>query len=100
MDWAETSRLSQILAADPSSAIAAALLGWEHPVSQEFMALKALHDRTLDAHFKRPQTGYLPAPWDRPVRHGETSLSRAEVLSVLAAERGLPDNWTEGGRRD
>lgn len=98
-DWGEACRLASVLLRDPSSALAASVAGWPHPVTREWVALKALYDRFLDVHAKRP--AYMPAPWDPPPPvYGTTDMNREQVLAVLATQRGLPDNWTTGGGRE
>lgn len=91
-DWGESSRLLSVLVCDPSSAVAAAVAGWAHPVTREWVALKAVHDRYVDGTFKAPRALHLAAPWDpEPTRHGRTDLTREQVLEILATQRGLPD---------
>lgn len=90
MSWGECLRLTVVLAGDPSSHVGAALAGWPHPVTREWLALKALHDKFVQTKFRKPYP-FLPAPWDaKPRRIGGTSLTREEVLAAIAAQRALP----------
>lgn len=86
MSWGEAVRLTQILADDPASRIAAALSGHKRPWTYEWAALVDLFDLTQNAHrFKNPKP--YPRPWPDPrgKRHGHTTKSRAEVVSILNA---------------
>jgi hypothetical protein len=73
MSWGEAVRLSRELAHEPTSHVAAALAGWEYPVSREWVALRAVHAR-LGGKKDHP----LPAPWER------ASKIRGESLSIDA----------------
>jgi len=84
-------RLVVICRSDPSSAIAAALEGWDYPISREALAILDLFDLTVAANSdpKKPR----PAPHSgRPYkpddktrqRFGDTGgRSRDEVVAIL-----------------
>ena len=77
MSWGEAWRLFLILGGDPSSHVAAALNGWQHPASRESLALFDLFDATVRANFRGKPRPY-PRPWDQPpTRHGTGRLSIA-----------------------
>ena len=86
MSWGEAWRLTNALAQDPSSRIAAALTGWSHPLSHEGQALLDLFDLTHQiAAGKRPVKPH-PRPWDPvPARLGKTDLPQDQVRALLAA---------------
>jgi hypothetical protein len=94
MGWGEACRLFAVLCQDPSSQTFAAVAGWAHPVSWEWIALKQVHDRFVDAHAKRPR--HLPAPWDeRPTTYGHTTMTREQVIEALRRHRGSSATDTE-----
>ena len=87
----EVARLATILRRDPSSAIAAALEGWDYPVSREALAIYDLFDVTVlantDTKGGRPKP-HSGRPWkieDRAQqRYGDTGgRTRAEVVEIL-----------------
>lgn len=85
------SRLVMILRNDPSSAITAALEGWDYPISREAMILMDQYD--LDTAINSPK-GKRPKPYPRPFknrdvqRKGNTGgRSREEVVAILTAAR-------------
>jgi hypothetical protein len=86
-------RLAVILRSDPSSAIAAALEGWDHPISREALLLADLYDLNAAINSpknKRPKPHPM-RPWkNRDVqRRGNTGgRTRAQVEAILAAARG------------
>lgn len=87
MSWGEALRLFRVLATDPSSCIAAALRGWQHPVSREALALFDLFDLEHKKAVKRP-TPY-PRPWVANERKSRgRGVSREELATILAAARG------------
>lgn len=77
----------KILRADPSSAFAAALEGWEHPISREALVLMDLFDLEHAVNSKtRPKPhGMRPmkakATGERIGNNG--GRSRAEVVAIL-----------------
>jgi hypothetical protein len=88
----EAARLVVIVRQDPSSAIAAALEGWTHPISREALILMDLFDLDMQVATGRkgkpkPHPGRPWQPDDRSVkRHGDTAgRSRAEVVAILNA---------------
>jgi hypothetical protein len=82
----EACLLVRDLLSDPRSRTAAAVAGWTHPVSREWMLLAQLHDVTLDTThgLKNPERHHLPRPWDgRRTRLGGGKRTRSEALSIL-----------------
>jgi hypothetical protein len=95
MGWDEAARLTEILRADPSSALASALEGWEFPISREALAIYDLFDATVmlssDPKGPRPKPhGGRPFKPPRTERqYGDaTGLDPAEVKARLAAAAG------------
>ncbi len=70
MGWGEAWRLFLILGSDPSTQVAAALAGWQHPASREELAIAWLFDLTGRLKLGRKHKPY-PRPWDeRPKQTG------------------------------
>jgi hypothetical protein len=73
MDWATAWRMTAELASDPTSHVCAALLGWQHTLSWEGLALRELYDLQHKSKAKNPrQVKSYPRPWDRkPIGRGQ-----------------------------
>lgn len=90
MSISEAARHAVTLAADPSSATAAAVEGWDHPISRTDLILMDLYDRYADVNFKKPQP-YPGRPWSK--RPEVTRLGNAagrtseQVRAILDANR-------------
>lgn len=89
--WGEALRLVKILRADPSSMIAAALEGWDHPISREALILMDQFDLDLQvatggkAKDKHPGRPYRTDDRTR-TRHGNAAgRSHAEIRDILNA---------------
>lgn len=86
-----------ILRHDPSSAITAALEGWDYPISREALILADLFDlehmANSDPKKSRPKPHPM-RPWkdQRRERHGNIAgRSREQVEAILtAARQGAP----------
>jgi len=91
MGWGEAIRLTQVLAGDPSSQVAAALGGWAHPITRADSTMRDLYDLQHTSKARRKPKPY-PRPWDsRPTRvGGGTSMTVAQF-------RALKAEITEGG---
>ncbi len=90
MDWATATRLFFELVKDPSSHAAAAMAGWDRPVSNEWIALTDLIDvhRALNHDKRRGQFKPSPRPWPDPntVRLGvKQTHSQEDIRAALAA---------------
>lgn len=89
MTWGEIWRLTQILAADPSSCLAASLGGWGHPVTREWIVAADAYDAFVSANSdpKKTKPKTYPRPWDKPSRPlGQgTSMTVAEYRAMRAA---------------
>lgn len=94
MPWGEALRLTQTLAADPTSQISTALAGWDYPTSREAMALMDAYDLShMVAWSNAGGKGAKPKPYPRPWRTAEVEgvrrlgntegRSRAEVVAYL-----------------
>jgi len=89
----EAARLAEILLRDPSSAVAAAVQEWDHPISQEAIVLADLFDLTFlansDPKKPKPKPHGL-RPW-KPMntqQMGDTGgRSREEIVEMLQAMR-------------
>ena len=88
MSWGEAYRLTQVLSADPSSAIAASLAGWEHPVSREALILMDVFDSSEVGRVGRKAKRY-PRPFaDKSKRRiGRARMARQELRDLLDAHR-------------
>lgn len=89
----EAARLAVILRCDPSSMIAAALEGWDHPISREALVLMDTYD-VHTAVNTDPKKGRPKPHTGRPFsvdtrdrqKFGDTGgRSRAEVVAILNA---------------
>ena len=87
----EAARLAVILLADPSSALSAALQGWDHPISRESLILMDLFDldHTVAAGGKKvkPHPG-RPSEAATTERYGNAAgRTPDEVKAILKAAR-------------
>lgn len=89
---AEVARLVVIVRQDPSSAIAAAIEGWSHPISREALALYDLFDLDMQVAVggKKKPKPHPGRPWEQggPRREHKGDIgtrSRAEVVAILNA---------------
>lgn len=86
MNWAEAWHLVQQLASDPSSSLAAALAGWEHPMSREAIVLADLYDLTHKVAAGKKKIKPYPRPWDkRRHRFGRATRPQADIRAALRA---------------
>lgn len=88
--WDESVWLVDELLVHPESHTTAALLGWEYPVSREWI-IAALHlDFDASANKKNKP---VPKPWKKGHRTGKTSLAPDDAKRLLArlAGREYPD---------
>lgn len=89
----EVARLVVILRSDPSSAIAAALEGWDYPISREALLIADLYDLTVLANSDSKKGRPKPHPGrpfksddHRERKYGDTGgRTRAEVVEILNA---------------
>lgn len=81
MTWGEALRLTEQLAGDPGSRVGAALAGWEHPVSREWLVLVDLIDRFSRVNFKKPPP--YPRPWRTEKRRMKPTVSQETVIEAL-----------------
>lgn len=86
MSWGESWRLTQVLASDPTSQVGAALAGWSHPVSREWLALADLYDAFVAANTRKGRGKAYPRPWDeRGKRFGRATRPQVEIRAALRA---------------
>lgn len=97
--WDEAIRLTKILSADPSSALAAARSGWEYPWPWEAILLADLVDVQVASKSKRRPKSW-PRPWkksDRSVRRMGTPMSISEFEALRARARGAESQEVDLG---
>jgi hypothetical protein len=87
---AEAARLARIIRADPSSAVASAIEGWDHPVSRETAVLMDLWDlEAAKSGMKKPPRYTRPWKTDSNESRGKLDgRSREEVEALLNCARG------------
>lgn len=86
MSFGEARRLTHLLSRDPSSALCAAVQGWDAAVTPEWLLLADLYDLTHRVAAAKPQhVKPYPRPFPDPNkrRRGRTTRTRAEVISIL-----------------
>lgn len=79
-----------MLRADPTSATAAALEGWDHPISREALILMDLFDLEHRVNSTRKPKPHPMRPWKAKTvqRMGRTGgRSRDQIDAILAAAR-------------
>lgn len=89
MPWGEAVRLTRQLSRDWSTAVGAAIGGWDYPMDRAAIVLADLYDLQHATKSKRKITPY-PRPWDsdrRKTYGNKTSLTIDKLRSVLAAHR-------------
>lgn len=80
----ESCLLVRSLLADPRSRVAAAVAGWEYPVSREWMLLAAIHDVTIDVSaVKSPSQYHLRRPWRNAGRPKRKPRTMPELRAAL-----------------
>lgn len=92
MGWGEAARMVNILRADPSSALASAMAGWDFPISREALATLDLYDLMMAANSdpKKRVKPHSGRPFDMSSKT-ERKLgnaggrTRAEVVEILNA---------------
>lgn len=74
---------------DPSSHTAAKIIGWERPVSLEWIVLADVLDVLVTVNSKGKPKPYW-RPWKRTggTRHGRTNLAPADAKALLARLAG------------
>ena len=85
MDWAEAWRLFELLAADGSAYVGAALSGWAQPASRTDLTLRDLYDLQHRSKAKRKPEPY-PRPWpDRVKKISKPSpdITQDQVIAAL-----------------
>lgn len=91
MTWGEAYRLTQILAADPSSQVGAALANLTHAVTREALVLMDLFDLTHQAAWASGGgKGSRPKPYPRPLPSRQSrrakpdaKLTQDEIIAAL-----------------
>jgi hypothetical protein len=84
--WGESYRLMLVLSTDPSSAVAAAVAGWAHPVTREWAVLADTYDAFVAANTRKGHAKKYPRPWDeKKKRFGRTTHPQSVVRAALRA---------------
>lgn len=81
MPWGEAWRLTHVLLSDPSSHAAAAVAGWDFPVSREWLVLADVADILTAANSRK---GRKPKPYPRPKPDRTKSRPRPTVTPEVA----------------
>lgn len=81
MSWGEAWRVTHVLLGDPSSHAAAAVAGWEFPVTREWLVLADVVDVLLASNARK---GRKPKPYPRPKPNGRKSRPRPTVAPEVA----------------
>lgn len=92
MSWGEALRVTERLSLDPSSHVAAAISGWDHPIT--FEAIVAMNQYDLDHQIAWAQGGKKggrPKPYPRPWPTTKTkrktkpdaSLTQDQIIAAL-----------------
>ena len=82
-DPVEVYRLTRFLTTDPSSAIAAAIGGWKHPISREALAIFNVFDLlNMVNSKKKPKPHPRPFPDPEGIRRGKARPA-SEVVAIL-----------------
>jgi len=100
MPWGEAWRLTEVLAADPSAHVAAALGGWAHPASREWLISAEMLDLFVAANTK---AGRHPKPYPRPWDTKPRALGAGTAMTVeewRAMRKRLGDAERQSRPRD
>jgi len=81
-------QLTICLAKDPSSQVAAALAGWEHPFSYEAILLAQILDEFAVAHLPAEKAELYrpwPRPWPSQAKGKVNQVSHRQARATLAS---------------
>jgi hypothetical protein len=81
--WGELWRLVEIVGHDPSSQLAAAMSGWGHPVSREWLVLADLWDVLVAVNTHKGASVRHPRPWAEPAPGTHHICSASLPQSVI-----------------
>ncbi len=94
MTWGEAARIIGILTADPSSALAASVAGWAHPISREALALYDLFDLEHMVNSKKrpkPHPGRPGSQQEETKQRGDAAgRTPEEMKRILREHFGQP----------
>lgn len=89
MTYGEAWRLTQVLLGDPSSHVAAAVAGWDHPWSWEALALADLYDAFVAVNTPKKKQSAIkkyPRPWpDRSKSRPRPTVTPEVAIAALRA---------------
>ena len=88
MSWGEAYRLTTVLLSDPSSHVAAAVAGWDHPVSREWLVLADVYDLTARVAAGKKWKAKDAYPRPVPKRRFGKGMPRDQLVALLAEHRG------------
>lgn len=90
MSWDEAYDLIRGLLSDPTSRLAAAEAGWDHPMSREAMIFADLYDLNVAVNTDRRKR--KPKPYPRPFKRkdgttksAKPTVSQADITAALRA---------------
>lgn len=81
-----------MLLKNPQSWLAAAVAGWEYPISNEWMVLAHTYDLLGQANFTKSKPKPYPKPWKTRNREQLGATKRQPVAVVLAKLRKMNPN--------
>jgi len=86
MGWAWHFRLFWELVKDPGSHLAAAINGWEYPVSREWMVAADQYDAFVAANTHKGRPKPYPRPWrdQEKKQFGRATRPQSEIRAALA----------------
>lgn len=90
MPWREAVDLAQVVHVDPSSALSAAALGWDYPLSREALLLLDLFDLEHAANSsKRPKPHPMrpKSQTKKANRYGNVGTRTVDEVKALLARR-------------
>ena len=85
MTFGEAWRLTEIVLADPSTQVAAAVAGWDYPLSRGDITMRDLYDLQHTSKAKRKPKPY-PRPWPDRVKttlKPSPDLTQDEIIAAL-----------------
>jgi len=99
MGWSEGIRLVRILLADPASAVASAMAGWDYPMPREAAILADLYDLTFAANkSEKSKMRHYPRPWKvkSEAKVAKPTISQARVIAALRRAGHMKELPTAG----
>lgn len=99
MPWPEAVDLARVIHADPSSATAAAALGWDYPLSREALVLLDLFDLQHAANAsKKPKPHPMRPKGSTKQSNRYGNVGGRSITQVKALLQQRREGTTNGGR--